>query len=58
MASKSKPIEETAPTYTGKKYEVVEMKLPSAKAAGKIFTNGAADVPELVKLLREEAKVI
>ncbi|CAF3738306.1 unnamed protein product [Rotaria sp. Silwood1] len=58
MASKSKPIEEAVPTYTGNKYEVVEMKLPPAKSAGKIFTNGAADVPELVKLLREEAKVI
>lgn len=35
-----------------------EVSLPPAKKAGKIFTNGTSDVAELVKLLREEAKVI
>ncbi len=35
-----------------------QITLPPAKKAGKIFTNGKADVAELVKLLREEAKVI
>lgn len=35
-----------------------QITLPPAKQAGKIFTNGKADVSELVKLLREEAKVI
>jgi hypothetical protein len=34
------------------------MKLPDAKGQGKIFTNGISDVPELVRLLREEAKII
>lgn len=34
------------------------LSLPPAKKVGKIFTNGKADVAELVKLLREEAKVI
>jgi len=58
MAAKSKPIEEIPATYTGNKVEIVEMKLPHAKASGKIFTNGKDDVSELVRLLREEAKVI
>lgn len=58
MASKSKPIEERQPTYSGNKIEVQEMSLPKAKAKGKILSDGAASVPELVKLLREEAKVI
>lgn len=58
MASKSKPIAEKQPTYSGNKSEVTEMHLPQAKSKGKIFSNGAASVPELVKLLREEAKVI
>lgn len=58
MAAKSKPIEEIAATYTGNKVEIVEMDLPPAKTSGKIFTNGKDDVPELIKLLREEAKVI
>lgn len=59
MAAKSKPIEEIHATYTnGNKIEILEMKLPPAKTSGKIFTNGKEDVAELVRLLREEAKVI
>jgi electron transfer flavoprotein beta subunit len=58
MASKSKPIAERQPAYTGNKIEVTELNLPKAKSKGKIFDGGAASVPELVKLLREEAKVI
>jgi len=58
MAAKSRPIEEIAATYSGNKVEIMEMSLPPAKASGKIFLNGKDDVTELVKLLREEAKVI
>lgn len=58
MAAKSKPIEEIPASYEGNKVEILEMKLPPSKASGKIFTNGKDDVPELVRLLREEAKVI
>jgi electron transfer flavoprotein beta subunit len=58
MASKSKPITEKPPTYTGNKSEVTEMHLPQVKSKGKILSDGAASVPELVKLLREEAKVV
>ncbi len=58
MAAKSKPIEEIGATYKGNFVKTVEMKLPPAKSAGKIFSNGKDDVAELVKLLREEAKVI
>lgn len=58
MAAKSKPIQEVASTYTGNRTEIIQMKLPPAKTTGKIFTNGKDDVGQLVKLLREEAKVI
>jgi electron transfer flavoprotein beta subunit len=58
MASKSKPIEEVAPLYTGNQTEISEMHLPQSKGKGKIFTGGVNDVPELARLLREEAKVI
>lgn len=58
MAAKSKPIEEVAATYTGNKVEITQMNLPPVKASGKIFENGKEDVTELVRLLREEAKVI
>lgn len=58
MASKSKPIEEKPAIDEPVKSSVLEMNLPAAKGQGKIFSEGAASVPELVRLLREEAKVI
>ena len=58
MAAKSKPVEELNATYSGNKVKVNEMKMPPSKSSGKVFTNGKDDVTELVKLLREEAKVI
>lgn len=58
MAAKSKPIEERQPTYTENKTEVLGMSLPKSKPKGKIVGTDVSAVPELVKLLREEAKVI
>ena len=58
MQAKSKPIEEKQPTYTENKTEVLSMSLPKPKAKGKIIGNDVSAVTELVKLLREEAKVI
>lgn len=57
MASKSKPIEEK-PFQTYGMTELTGMSLPESKGSGKIFTDGVQNVPELVRLLREEAKVI
>ncbi len=58
MAAKSKPIEEIPAVSDENKIDIIEMNLPPAKSSGKIFSNGKDDVAELVKLLREEAKVI
>lgn len=58
MAAKSKAIEEIPAFSDESKVEIIEMNLPPAKSSGKIFSNGKDDVAELVKLLREEAKVI
>ncbi|MBS1517558.1 MAG: electron transfer flavoprotein subunit beta/FixA family protein [Bacteroidetes bacterium] len=58
MAAKSKPIEEIEAASLDSRTVINEMKLPPAKTGGKIFVNGKDDVPELVRLLREEAKVI
>lgn len=58
MAAKSKPIEERQPTYTENKTEILTMSLPKPKPKGKIVGTDVSAVPELVKLLREEAKVI
>ncbi|MEO8512842.1 MAG: electron transfer flavoprotein subunit beta/FixA family protein [Ignavibacteria bacterium] len=58
MQAKSKPIEEKQPTYTENKTEILTMKLPHPKPKGKIVGTDVSAVPELVRLLREEAKVI
>lgn len=58
MAAKSKPIEEVQVSNSESRTVISEMKLPPAKTTGKIFQNGKDDVSELVRLLREEAKVI
>ena len=58
MAAKNKPIEEKQPLPASNRVEVVEMRKPPAKGAGKIVGTGVDAVPELVRLLHEEAKVI
>ena len=58
MAAKKKPIEEKDAAVSESFVEVVKMKRPAAKQAGKIVGTDASAVPELVRLLREEAKVI
>ncbi|MBI3194362.1 MAG: electron transfer flavoprotein beta subunit/FixA family protein, partial [Ignavibacteriae bacterium] len=57
MAAKTKPIEEKQPAALAPKVDVVAMHMPPAKQAGKIIGTDATAVPELVRLLREEAKV-
>lgn len=58
MAAKSKPIEERPVSALNAKASVAGMQKPPAKPAGKIVGTDASAVPELVKLLHEEAKVI
>lgn len=58
MAAKSKPIEEITPTPASLHVEVLAMRKPPAKSAGKILGTDASAVPELVRLLHEEAKVL
>jgi len=58
MQAKSKPIEEKQPTHTENKVEFMKMTLPKEKGKGKIVGTDASAVHELVRLLREEAKVI
>jgi electron transfer flavoprotein beta subunit len=58
MAAKSKPIEERPAPPAPATSELIAMLKPPAKAAGKIVGTDASAVPELVRLLHEEAKVI
>jgi electron transfer flavoprotein beta subunit len=58
MAAKSKPIEEKPAAAAGLRVATVALRKPPAKSVGKIIGTDASAVPELVRLLREEAKVL
>jgi electron transfer flavoprotein beta subunit len=58
MAAKKKPLE-TKPAQLGEvRVSVKKMELPPDRPPGRVIGNGAAAVPELVKLLQTEAKVL
>lgn len=58
MAAKKKPLE-VRPAQLGEGgIQVTRMELPPERAPGRIIGEGAAAVPELVRLLQEEAKVL
>ncbi len=58
MAAKKKTIEEKPAAECDNKIEIVEMRMPPAKNPGKIVGTDATAVPELVRLLNDEAKVL
>jgi electron transfer flavoprotein beta subunit len=58
MAAKTKPIEERPAAPCPNKVEVISMTKPAAKQPGKIVGSDVTAVPELVRLLHEEAKVL
>jgi len=58
MSAKKKTIEEKTPAAYTPTTEVIKLHLPPGKQPGRIVGSDASAVPELVKLLKEEAKVI
>jgi electron transfer flavoprotein beta subunit len=58
MAAKKKPIEEKVPDLGEPNLEVLALALPPPRQAGRIVGKGVAAVPELVRVLREEAKLL
>ncbi|MEW6061194.1 MAG: electron transfer flavoprotein subunit beta/FixA family protein [Bacteroidota bacterium] len=58
MDAKRKPIEEKSASPADNRVEVLALRQPPAKAAGKIVGTDASAAAELVRLLHEEAKVI
>ena len=58
MAAKKKPIDEKPAVLGEPALELVSLELPKARAAGRVVGQGVAAVPELVRLLREEAKLL
>lgn len=58
MQAKKKTIEVREADLAPARLVIEKLSNPPAKSAGKIFPNGVEAVPEVVRLLREEAKVI
>ena len=58
MAAKKKPLESKPAQLGAVRVTVQRAELPPERAAGRIIGEGAAAVPELVRLLQTEAKVL
>jgi electron transfer flavoprotein beta subunit len=58
MAAKKKVIEEKDALASENSVEIIKLKKPPSKQPGRIIGEDASAVPELVRLLKEEAKVI
>jgi electron transfer flavoprotein beta subunit len=58
MAAKKKPLDVKPAQLAPPRLTVMTMELPPERQAGRIIGEGAAAVPELVRLLRTEAKVL
>ena len=58
MAAKKKPLDERPAALGEPGLEILALTLPKERAAGRIVGEGVAAVPELVRVLHEEAKVI
>ncbi len=58
MAAKKKPMESKPAQLGAITYQLEKLELPAERAAGRIIGEGKDAVPELVRLLKEEAKVL
>jgi electron transfer flavoprotein beta subunit len=58
MAAKKKPIEEKAVPFAEERTVVRRMEYPPERKGGKIVGTGPEAAPELVRLLKEEAKAL
>ncbi len=58
MAAKSKPIEEKPAAAAEIRVQTIALRKPPAKNPGRIIGTDKAAVPELIRLLHEEAKII
>ena len=58
MAAKKKPIDEKPAELGDPNLELVALELPAARPPGRVVGQGADAVPELVRVLREEAKLL
>ena len=58
MAAKKKPLDVRPAQLGEQRYTLEKLELPAERAAGRIIGEGKDAVPELVRLLKEEAKVL
>jgi electron transfer flavoprotein beta subunit len=58
MAAKTKPVETVAAPAFEASMEIVKLEMPPERPPGRIVGKGVEAVPELVRLLKEEAKVL
>ncbi len=58
MAAKKKPLESRPAQIGEQRYTLDRMEVPAERAAGRIIGEGKDAVPELIRLLKEEAKVL
>jgi electron transfer flavoprotein beta subunit len=58
MAAKKKTLDVKPAQFGESRVTITKMELPPERAAGRILGDGAAAVPELVRLLQTEAKVL
>jgi electron transfer flavoprotein beta subunit len=58
MMAKKKPIDDLSCSCSESAVEVIDMAYPPTRSGGKIVGEGKDAVPELVRLLKEEAKII
>ncbi len=58
MAAKKIQIEERSVSLSENQIDILELNYPPQKPPGKIVGEGPEAVPELIRLLREEAKVL
>jgi electron transfer flavoprotein beta subunit len=58
MSAKKKPLEEKSVNLESLSVETIKMEYPPSRPSGRVVGKGVEVIPELVKLLREEAKVI
>jgi electron transfer flavoprotein beta subunit len=58
MAAKKKPLDVKPAQLPDSRVTISKMELPPERGAGRIVGEGAAAVPELVRLLQTEAKVL
>jgi electron transfer flavoprotein beta subunit len=58
MAAKRKPVENRPAALGSIRLTIDKLELPPERAGGRIIGEGAGAVPELMRLLRDEAKVL